>query len=97
MMHLSYGAFGQTIGSQNTFKNSKEEQRTAGGNLNNNSSAMYLSSTNRTGKFLFDMFFGIDSEISNAFGNLDVEDLDYEENVSLKTCDCGKFSGENER
>lgn len=62
------------------------------GNNQTERNEMHLSSPrNRTGKFLFDMLFGIESEISNAFSNLDGGDSDYDENVSLKICDCGMY------
>lgn len=50
----------------------------------------HSSTRNRSGKFLFDMLFGIESEVSNAFGSLSGDDGDYDENASLKLCDCGK-------
>lgn len=46
---------------------------------------------NRSGKFLFDMLFGIESEVSNAFGSLGGDDNDYDDNASLKVCDCGEY------
>lgn len=93
-MHFPNGIFGQVIGSEYQFQNLKHHHKN---DVNfNKSNVMYLS-TNRTGKFLFDMFFGIDKEISNAFGNLDAEDTDYEENVSLKICDCGNYSNRRKR
>lgn len=49
-----------------------------------------LNNTQRTSKFLFDTIFRISSGVSNAFGLETEDDVEYSENNSLSTCDCGK-------
>lgn len=46
---------------------------------------------NRRGKFLFDAIFRISSGITNAFGYEADEYSDYNDDINIKTCDCGEY------
>lgn len=45
----------------------------------------------RRGKFLFDAIFRITASVSNAFGYEGEEYSDYNDDMNIKTCECGKY------